>query len=75
MLAHAMAYPIRVMCRVLNVSVSGYYAWKHRKPSAQQQRREKLSDVVETFHTDSKGAYGYRKIHEDIVETLDEPSV
>ena len=68
-----MEYPIRLMCRVLNVSVSGYYAWKYRKPSAQQQRREKLSDAVETFHADSKRAYGYRKIHEDIVERFDEP--
>jgi putative transposase len=68
-----MEYPIRRMCRVLNVSVSGYYAWKHHEPSAQQQRREKLSDAIETFHADSKGAYGYRKIHEDIVEKFDEP--
>ena len=73
MLAHAMAFPIRVMCYVLDVSVSGYYAWKRRKPSAQRVRREQLVDAIETFHADSKGAYGYRKIHEDIVETFDEP--
>jgi putative transposase len=73
MLTHAMSFPIRVMCYVLNVSVSGYYAWKRRKPSAQQVRREQLVDAVEMFHTDSKGAYGYRKIHEDIVETFEEP--
>lgn len=73
MLARAMAFPIRVMCYVLNVSVSGYYAWKRRKPSTQQVRRERLVDAIETFHTDSKGAYGYRKIHEDIVEAFEEP--
>jgi putative transposase len=73
MLVHAMTFPIRMMCYVLNVSVSGYYAWKRRKPSAQQVRREQLVDAVETFHTDSKGAYGYRKIHEDIMEGFDEP--
>ena len=73
MLAHAMEYSIRMMCRVLNVSTGGYYAWKKRKPSAQQQRREQFTDAVETFHEDSKGAYGYRKIHEDIIEGFDVP--
>ena len=62
-----------MMCRVLNVSTGGYYAWKKRKPSAQQQRREQFTDAVETFHEDSKGAYGYRKIHEDIIEGFDVP--
>jgi len=56
-LAHATEYSIRMMCRVLKVSVSGYYAWKRREPSAQQQRREQFTDAVETFHEDSKGAY------------------
>ena len=39
----------------------------------QQQRREQFTDAVETSHEDSKGAYGYRKIHEDIVEGFDVP--
>jgi len=73
MLAHAMKYPIRVMCGVLDVSMSGYYAWRRRKPSPQQVRREKLTDAVQSFHVDSKGAYGYRKIHKDIVDTFNEP--
>jgi len=68
-----MEYSIRMMCRVLKVSAGGYYAWKKREPSAQQQRREELTDAVLTFHADTKGAYGYRKIHKDIVETFDEP--
>ena len=73
MLAHAMEYSIRMMCRVLNVSTGGYYAWKKREPSVQQQRREQFMDAVETSYEDSKGAYGYRKIHEDIVEGFDVP--
>ena len=73
MLAHAMEYSIRMMCRVLNVSTGGYYAWKKRESSVQQQRREQFTDAVETSHEDSKGAYGYRKIHEDIVEGFDVP--
>ena len=29
-------YPMRILCRVLRVSRSGYYAWRTRKPSARQ---------------------------------------
>ena len=72
-LAHVLEYSICMMCRVLNVSTGGYYAWKNREPSAQQQRREELTDAILTFHEDTKGAYGYRKVHEDIVETFEEP--
>ena len=73
MLAHAMEYSIRMMCRVLNVSSGGYYVWKRREPSEQQVRREKLSHSIVAFHKDSKGAYGYRKVHEDIVEAFENP--
>jgi putative transposase len=71
--AHAVEFPIGAMCRVLNVSISGYYAWRRRKPSAQQVRRELLSDSIVKFHKACKGAYGYRKIHEDILETSEQP--
>lgn len=71
--AHAMEFPIRMMCRVLNVSSGGYYAWKRRKPSAQQIRHEILSDAIEFFHDASGKAYGYRKVHEDILEAFDDP--
>ena len=61
------------MCRVLKVSTGGYYAWKRRKPSAQQLRRELLGNYIVKFHKACKGAYGYRKIHEDILETSEQP--
>ena len=73
MLAHALEYSIRILCCVLKVSLSGYYAWKRRKPSAQQMRRELFSNSIVEFHAASKGAYGYRKIHEDIVESFKNP--
>ena len=70
---HTTEFPIGAMCRVLNVSQSGYYAWKRRRPSAQQVRREQLSDGIVKFHKACKGVYGYRKIHEDIMETFENP--
>ena len=69
---HMAAFPVTVMCRVLEVSASGYYDWRTRTPSAQQMRRERLSDAVEKFHEASKRIYGYRKVHEDISQAFKE---
>ena len=62
------ALPIERMCPLLNVSVSGYYAWKHRGPS-----RRQLDDVVFLAHirahfTASNGTYGSPRMHVDLCE-------
>ena len=56
------------MCRVLKVSRSGYYAWLKRKPSKAQQKRVRITKAAIKFHELSDMVYGYRKVHEDIVE-------
>ncbi len=37
--AEKVNYPVRLMCRVLEVSRSGYYAWRKREPSKQSKTR------------------------------------
>ena len=40
---HCQTWPIAVQCDVLEVSRSGFYAWKNRSPSAGAQRRKALT--------------------------------
>jgi hypothetical protein len=50
MLRHKNEHRIELMCRVLRVSVSGYYAWIHRKPANRRRESEKLiREVKEIF--------------------------
>lgn len=55
-------YPVSLMCEVLDVCRSGYYAWQRRQPSARQQEYDKLISIVKQAHKDSKGTYGARRM-------------
>ena len=56
------------MFRALQVSAGGYYSWAERKLSKRQQRQAGIAESVKKFHARSKQVYGYRKVHEDIVQ-------
>ena len=65
---HQVKYPVAVMCQVLDVSRSGYYAWRNRPPSAHQQRREQIAQSAAASYFQSHRVYGYRKVWEDLRE-------
>lgn len=50
---------MRLACRVLEVSESGYYARRSRAPSERSIRHAWLTDVIQTAHTASRGTYGH----------------
>jgi putative transposase len=58
--------PVEVCCRVLDVSVSGYHAWRMRPPSARSLRHVWLTEQIHTVHTASHGTYGSRRAHADL---------
>lgn len=61
-------YPMRILCRVLGVSRSGFYAWRTRKPSARALEDEQLRPkVAEAFKT-GRGTYGSPRIRDELVE-------
>ena len=50
------------MCRLLEVSKSGFYEWRDRPQSAAAKRREDLAALIGHVFGDSDGTYGYRRI-------------
>jgi putative transposase len=59
----AEAIPVEVACRVVDVSVSGYYDWLSRPPSARSIRHAWLTDVITEVHQALRGIYGSRRVH------------
>src|SRR3970040_2100073 len=56
-------YPIATMCRVLEVSASGYYAWRKRPPSARAERDAQLKERIHEIREQSDGTYGRPRVH------------
>lgn len=65
---HRAIYPIRVMCRVLGVSASGYYAWEEREPSARDQANEELLATIKAIHAKSRSTYGSPRVYAELRE-------
>ena len=60
-------WPIVLLCRVLEVSRSGFYAWRSRDVSAAEERREELTAEVKEIHAQVKARYGSPRIHAELV--------
>ena len=59
---------ISMLCAVLGVSRSGYYAWQKRKPSAREQANQELIEQIQRLFSWSRSTYGYRRIHASLVD-------
>jgi hypothetical protein len=56
----------QLSCRVLNVSDSGYYAWRVRPPSNRAIRHAWLTDLITEVHGASRGTYGALRVHAEL---------
>ncbi len=56
-------HSVRLMCRVLQVSASGFYAWQRRRPSSRERQDALLSDKIRDVHRKSRGSYGAPRVH------------
>jgi putative transposase len=59
-------YPIDVLCAALEVSRSGYYAWKGRPPPARTAADEQLGVEIAAIHRRSRGTYGSPRVHAEL---------
>ncbi|MEO8429939.1 MAG: IS3 family transposase, partial [Acidobacteriota bacterium] len=56
-------YAVRMICQVLGVSPSGYYAWTSRGPSAREVSDAVLTQRIREIHKDSRETYGVPRVH------------
>ena len=54
---------MRVMCKALGLSASGYYAWRARPESARETSNRALIEDIRLIHAESSGTYGSPRIH------------
>lgn len=59
-------YPVSLMCRVLKVSRSGYYAWRGRGPSSRAAADAALATRIEHIHQRSRQTYGAPRVHAEL---------
>ncbi len=61
-------YSVSAMCRLLDVSSSGYYAWVDREPSARERADRALTNRIREIHQVSRGTYGAPRVHAELKE-------
>ena len=60
---HKAEFPVEVLCEVLKVSRSGYYAWSRRPPSPAALRRGQLVAEIRVAHGESRATYGSPRVY------------
>ncbi len=71
-------YAIAVMCVVLGVSRSGFYAWKCHSSSPREMARARFERLILNIFVDSDSTYGYRRVHAQLLrdgEQIDDDTV
>jgi putative transposase len=61
-------HSIRLMCRLLGVSPSGFHAWKARPMSTRGFQDLMLAALIKDSHARSRGTYGAPRVHADLLE-------
>ena len=56
-------WPVAVICRVLKVSRSGFFAWLRRPISPRRQRQQQLMEKIKLVHEQNRELYGSPRVH------------
>ena len=63
---HRAVHSVATLCRVLEVSASGYYAWQKRSPSKRSVDDAVLQAEIEAIHRRSRATYGTPRVHAEL---------
>jgi len=61
-------HPVAAMCRVLDVSESGYHAWRKRPPSPRAQENARLEVEIKAAHQRTRQTYGPERLQADLAD-------
>ena len=65
---HRLQFSVRTMCRLLRVHPSGFYAWLKNPLSRRASEDKRQTDLLEKAWEESGKVYGYRKLHDDLLD-------
>jgi len=60
---HREAFPVGLMCRILEVGRSGFYAWLSRPESLSSRENRRLVVEIKILHQESRRTYGSPRVH------------
>ena len=61
-----LTYPVPLLCELLDVSDSGYYAWKSRRPSRRAQEEARLEVEIMAAHRRTRQSYGPERLQKEL---------
>ena len=61
---HKADFPVEVLCEILKVSRSGYYAWARRPPSPAALRHARLVAEIRVVHGEGRATYGSPRVYQ-----------
>jgi putative transposase len=65
---HRPLFSVRAMCRCLHIQPSGFYAWLQNPLSNRAREDARQTELIRTAWKDSGKVYGYRKLHDDLLD-------
>ncbi len=63
---HEREYPVKALCSLMEVSRSGFYAWRNGTPSPRVVANELLSEQIAEIHQRSRKTYGAPRVHQEL---------
>src|ERR671910_3459281 len=72
---HREHFPVRLMCRVLEASPSGFYDWLQRPESQRAAEDRALVEKIQAVHNESRRTYGSPRVHASLALAVAEPQL